>query len=540
MNDVIEAVKYHAVNNPNGIVYNVYDESCDKTTFKVDTLKWNELELYSNRLANYINANTKKREPIVVYGHKSKYMIVCFLACVKAGHAYVPIDISVPKSRTLEIINNINPEIILVADELKDNELNGKKVINKTELEAVLQDEDCYSDIQHNIGPKDIFYIIFTSGSTGSPKGVKITSENLSCFCRWAQNLGGMQDSTQDIRSNNDNKKSDGVQRTGYRFLNQAPFSFDLSVMDIYLSLYTGGTICAITKEVQKNLKLLYVVLNEADINVWVSTPSFADVCLSDKKFSISLLPNLKYFLFCGEILTNTTVEKIQYEFPEAVVVNTYGPTESTVCVTEVVVDKNISGKYSPIPVGVAKKGTWIYVVDEEGNMLPDGKQGEIIIVGDTVSAGYYKDEGQTEKVFGIKNINGKDYRLYRTGDKGYLENGQLFYCGRLDYQIKLHGYRIELEDIENNIIKVGGVKKAVVIPKTENGKAKSLTAYIEYEEEIESEFKTAQKVRNELKQFVPEYMVPKRIKIIESIPLTMNGKVDRKLLQKMIKEERI
>lgn len=314
--------------------------------------------------------------------------------------------------------------------------------------------------------------------------------------------------------------------------MNQAPFSFDLSVMDLYLSLYTGGTICAITKGIQKNLKLLYKVFPETDVNVWVSTPSFADICLSDRIYNRILLPNLKYFLFCGEILTNKTAERLQKAFENAVIVNTYGPTESTVCVTEVVIDEDILNTYSPLPVGVSRPGTWLYIVDENGNRLPDGDQGEIIIVGDTVSTGYYKNSEQTKKVFSTEVIDGIKYRLYHTGDKGYIKNGQLFYCGRMDFQIKLHGYRIEVEDIENNLVKVGDVEKAVVLPNMEDNRVKSLTAYVVYKGKMESEFKASQEIKNQLKNYVPEYMVPKRIRFVDSIPLTMNGKVDRRALQ--------
>lgn len=307
--------------------------------------------------------------------------------------------------------------------------------------------------------------------------------------------------------------------------------------MDIYLSLCTGGTICAVTKEIQKNLKLLYKVLSVADVNIWVSTPSFADVCLSDHCFNDKLLKNMKYFLFCGEVLTNRTVERLRENFPESVIVNTYGPTESTVCVTQAVIDEETLNDYNPLPVGAAKPGTWIFIVDENGNNMPDGEEGEIIIVGDTVSTGYYRNEEQTKKSFSIYTINGTEYRLYRTGDKGYKKNGQLFYCGRMDFQIKLHGYRIEIEDIENNLIKIPYVEKAVVLPNFDDShRVKSLTAYLVYRENSTKiatfDFQLSQKIKRELKQLLPEYMVPKKIKFVDFIPMTMNGKVDRKALE--------
>lgn len=235
--------------------------------------------------------------------------------------------------------------------------------------------------------------------------------------------------------------------------------------------------------------------------------------------------------------MTNRTVERLRENFPESVIVNTYGPTESTVCVTQAVIDEETLNDYNPLPVGAAKPGTWIFIVDENGNNMPDGEEGEIIIVGDTVSTGYYRNEEQTKKSFSIYTINGTEYRLYRTGDKGYKKNGQLFYCGRMDFQIKLHGYRIEIEDIENNLIKIPYVEKAVVLPNFDDShRVKSLTAYLVYRENSTKiatfDFQLSQKIKRELKQLLPEYMVPKKIKFVDFIPMTMNGKVDRKALE--------
>ncbi len=514
MNAFIHKIKLFAEEKPNNIAYKVYDE-LEGSQFSVDNLTWKELDQYSESLGEYIIKHTKTDAPIVVYGHKSKYMMVCFMACVKSGHAYVPVDASVPASRVHDIVDSVDPEIMLTTEDAAVSVSCACEMLSLDQVVSI-----CSTPViapfpeDHYLQPQDVFYIIFTSGSTGKPKGVQITTECLVNYVEWAKNIGG------------------GFTAHSYRFLNQAPFSFDLSVMDVYLSLYTGGTICAITKNVQKNLKLLYKVLSATDVNVWVSTPSFADVCLSDRSYNHALLPNLKSFLFCGEILTNKTAERLRGNFPESIIVNTYGPTESTVCVTEVVINDEVLSHYSPLPVGAARPGTWLFIVDEAGNHLPDGEEGEIIIVGDTVSIGYFRNEEQTKKAFSTEVIDGTEYRLYHTGDKGYLKDGQLFYCGRIDFQIKLHGYRIEIEDIENNLVKVKGVEKAVVLPNMEDNKVKSLTAFVVYKESRESDFQASQEIKSQLKAFVPEYMIPKKIKFVDSIPMTMNGKADRRALE--------
>ena len=154
-------------------------------------------------------------------------------------------------------------------------------------------------------------------------------------------------------------------------------------------------------------MKLLYKALSGSGINKWVSTPSFADVCLSDPIFSEDLLPGLTDFLFCGEILTNKTVSRLKKRFPAANVVNTYGPTESTCAITEVNVTDEINEKYSPLPVGRPKDGTWLRIVDKSGNDVPDGEKGEIIIIGDSVSVGYWNNKEKNKSSFGRTTVNG-------------------------------------------------------------------------------------------------------------------------------------
>lgn len=488
----------------------------EKTAYFVEnagggqSITWQELDDFSGCLAAAMHENLKSKKPIIVYGHKDPYMLVCFLACVKSGRAYCPVDTSVPLSRVKMIVEEVEPEIVLSTEPLS---IEFEKVLSKEEILNLIKNQKEAIDRSEYLSANEVFYIIFTSGSTGKPKGVQITRECLDNFIQWGITLGGL---TED---------------SDYVFLNQAPFSFDLSVMDLYLCLYMGGTLWALTKEIQQDMRLLLPNLEKSQANVWVSTPSFADVCLSDKKFSEKLLPNLTTFLFCGETLTNRTVERLSAGFPNAGIVNLYGPTESTVAVTDILVTPDINHQINPLPVGKEKSGTWIRIVDEDGNVLPEGKKGEIIIIGDTVSIGYWKNEELNQKVFGECEIDGETYRFYRTGDKGYKKDGYLFYCGRIDLQIKLHGYRIEVEDIENNIMKLPHIKQVAVMPKYRGDKISSLVAFLVPSVEIEDEFLAAQKVRQQLKEYLPDYMIPKKIKFLEQLPVTNNGKVDRKIL---------
>lgn len=515
----------------------------------------------SDRLAKYIKlACGDDKTPIAVYGHKDPMMVVAFLACVKSGRAYVPIDTNVPKDRAWNIIGAVCPRLVFFTESMEgmgarqlvgsgdlsacmESSMEGmgaRQLVGSGDLSACMEGmgggipcSRCrYVDLTQDgsafaaevdIGPEDyvkedeVYYIIFTSGSTGNPKGVQITYGALNRFVGWALDfIGG-----------------------GYgaiwqkRFLNQAPFSFDLSVMDLYMSLATESCLCSLDKAVQSDFGQLFGQLKAANVNVWVSTPSFADLCLADASFSQELLPDMGAFLFCGETLTNKTAANLLERFPKAQVYNMYGPTESTVAVTGICVDGRVNRKYKPLPVGKAKPGTVIKILDGDVE-APEGGKGEIVILGDTLSKGYFQDEEENKRAFFTYWADGVPHRAYRTGDKGYMQDGWLFYCGRLDLQVKLHGYRIEVEDVEENLMRVQGVLQAVVFPVCEEGKAKYLQAVCVYGKPVGSGRQLQRQVKEEMAQFVPEYMVPRKIQFVDRIPVTVNGKADRKKIQEM------
>ena len=495
-----------------------------------DRLSYRELDVYSTRLARWIISNCgNDRVPIIVYGDKEVLMPVCFLACVKAGHAYCPIDLSVPGQRIRRITKTVNPPVILcpgaVIDDLpKDPFCTGSSVLlDKKRIREIVTGTYCdnmdlndtaSSAISHNTGLQDTelipvsgdetFYIIFTSGSTGTPKGVQISADCLGNFLDWSMNLG-----------------LPAPEKSQTVFLNQAPFSFDLSVMDLYTCLACGGTLWTLDKQTQSDYKLLLDSLRASNAGVWVSTPSFADMCLADPGFCSELLPQMRLFLFCGETLTNHTAGQLKKRFPDSTIINTYGPTESTVALTDVTITEEVLDQEPILPVGRVKPGSFIEIWDEQGRALPDGASGEIILMGNTVSTGYYKLPEQTSSSFFQCERGGQLIQGYRSKDCGYLRDGMLYYQGRIDLQIKLHGYRIELEDIEQNILKIPEIKKAVVTPNIQDGKVRSLTAHLVYARFVENQRRAAKKLKEEMKQFLPDYMIPKKIHFLEQIPMT-------------------
>jgi D-alanine--poly(phosphoribitol) ligase subunit 1 len=224
--------------------------------------------------------------------------------------------------------------------------------------------------------------------------------------------------------------------------------------------------------------------------------------------------------------------------FPDAQVVNTYGPTESTVAVTSVVIGhEHLDG--TALPIGVAKPGTTILIRDEADTVLPAGTPGEIVIAGDTVSIGYLHRPDLTEAAFTLVDLDGVPTPAYRTGDLGHLDpDGMLHFGGRLDGQVKLHGYRIELEDVENNLRRVDDVKQAAVVAvRNGAGSITHLHAFVQLASDsplglsMGSPLAVATALKKQLKAYVPDYMVPKVITVVDRIPMTGNGKADRSAL---------
>jgi D-alanine--poly(phosphoribitol) ligase subunit 1 len=424
---------------------------------------------------------------------------VAFLGAVKCGRAYVPIDVSVPAQRVEKIIEGAGAALVVTPETVSN-------VLGEIS-ESVA--ESLGARKLRRVDADDAFYILFTSGSTGEPKGVVITLSNLTAFVEWM--LG-----------------EQGYTAAGEVFLNQAPFSFDLSVMDLYGSLTSGGTLQSVTKEELSNLKALYKRLAESGISTWVSTPSFAQMCLIEKGFSESMMPSMRRFLFCGETLAPETASQLIERFPSAAVWNTYGPTEATVATTSVRVDRALVAEFSPLPVGSEMPGTRILICGDDGAPVAEGERGEIVIVGPNVSPGYLNRPELTGKVFGQR----AEGRFYRTGDWGRMRRGQVFFEGRMDGQIKLNGYRIELGDMEANLRGLEEVADAVVLPVQKGGKVDSLAAFVVLSGAKQgSDFEVTARLKARLGERVPVYMVPRKFIYKNAFPMTPNGKADRRKL---------
>lgn len=495
-----------AVKNPDKVVYN----------YLGTTNTYGDLKKYSDALADHlIQMNLPHNTPIVVFGRQTFAMVAAFLGVVKAGHAYIPVDTHSSLSR-LESIDEIGkPAMYIAVDELP-TEMGYVKQLTSAELNDIYTHGAFKEEIapDYFVSDNDTFYIIFTSGTTGKPKGVQISHDNLKSYVNWMHHDFGI--------------KPNGI------CLSQAPYSFDLSVMDLYPTLTNGGQLAVLPKETTENFKELFEVLPQLHIDEWVSTPSFMDICLLQPTFDEAHMPELSHFLFCGEELTHSTAATLKQRFPHAHIFNTYGPTETTVAVTQVEITDEILAQYKRLPIGKPKEDTKIYLFNNEGHQVAAGQDGEIVIAGPSVSKGYINNPEKTAKAF----LTTDGIPAYKTGDLGQFDDhGQLLYKGRLDFQIKLHGFRIELEDVDHHLDQVSLVSQATTVPKYDkNDKVSQLIAYIVPEKnKYKDNFELTQAIKAELHETMMSYMMPQRFVYVDSLPLTTNGKIDRKSLMKEV-----
>lgn len=457
------------------------------------TYSYEELYKYVCNIYSFLQAENPEKQPVIVYGHKDIYMKSTFIACSMAGMAYVPIDKEIAVNRAKNIIDQVKPKI-LIGDFYSAN----VKQISQKQIEKVMNNENYREIYKIDMKPDDIYYIIFTSGSTGMPKGVKITYRNVNSCVNWLKEILGT---------------DRGI------ILNQAAFSFDLSVADLYYSLITGSNHFIIEKDIQSNFKAMFELLKNSNSTIAVMTPSFADLLLLDKSFNDNLMPNLKKIVFCGESLLKTTVDKIYSRFKNLKIINCYGPTEATFAVTSIDIKRN----EDEISIGKPKKDVNIYIVDDNLKELQEGEIGEILIAGESVAEGYLKENASN------KFIEYNNQKAYLTGDLGYIKNDKLYYKCRKDNQIKFKGYRIEIADIENNLNELEYVEKAVVVAKmSANEKVSRLIAFVKLKTS-----KNILEIREDLLKKIPEYMCP-TIRIIDKFPINQNGKCDMKKLMEV------
>ncbi|MDR1794028.1 MAG: AMP-binding protein [Erysipelotrichaceae bacterium] len=457
------------------------ENSCIRTSHKTLTFKeahalvWAMQQLFIEKKIN--------QNPVVICGHKDPEVALAMIALAISGIPWVVLDDSLPLFRQKEILDQIQPQFSF-----------GRRIF--TGLPNITPEEvkDCAllpGILKKNPWPKNpLAYIIFTSGTTGKPKGIQISHQAISSLNNWLlAELSPLES----------------------RILNQAPFSFDLSLADFLLSFNGGKEYCLLTSKQQRELTPVLKQLSDDIPTLAVMTPGYASWLLLDQTFNGRHCPGLRRIVFCGERLQPKLVLRLWARFPDLKIYNAYGPSEATFAVSMVQITPEMCEK-TMLPTGKIKPGMTVTFRDEDGKT---SKQGEIILEGDSVGLGYLGDATGFEK--------GEHFNRYCTGDIGKMEDGLLYFLGRRDRQVKYKGYRIELDDIEANLLKVKEVQQVLTVIKSDEAKAvQRLIAYVVLKE---GSFMPEKELYQKLAQFLPAYMMP-ALKIVSSIPLNAHGKV--------------
>ncbi|MCR8556138.1 amino acid adenylation domain-containing protein [Mucilaginibacter sp. BJC16-A38] len=469
-------------------------------------LTYKEVYESSNKLAKILIDNGVKTGDIIGLAlDRSPEMIISLLAILKSGAAYIPLDPEYPKDRVEFMLEDSSAKILITSKKRHKHFIsNASEILIEDAFEKFSNYTADEPDIE--VGGSDLAYVLYTSGSTGKPKGVQIKHFNLVNFLLSMQKEPGM--------TAND------------KILTVTTISFDIAGLELYLPLITGAEITLTDSDTAKDGRMLFDMVKNDGITFMQATPYTWRMMLEagwEKLLPLKILCG-------GEAMPKDLVGKLTVRTSE--LWNMYGPTETTIWSTIKLIESD-----EDITIGKPIANTQVYILDENSNSITDGSIGEIIIGGDGVAAGYLNRDELTAERFIDNPFSGiPGDKMYRTGDLGrYKENGDILCLGRIDHQVKVRGYRIELEEIEHALQQQQDVKQAVVVAREDTPGDPRLVGYVVLEDGNEGiDFKTqVNDWQQALLAELPEYMVPDDFVIVTAIPITPNGKIDRKALPK-------
>ncbi len=500
-------------------IIDLFEQQVEKTpntmavVFEQEKLTYQELNEKANQLGHFLQKKGVKPEALVaICLERSLGMIVGLLGILKAGGAYVPIDPNYPKDRIYYMLEDCECKLLLTTNKNKtlftENQIE-KIYLNDTDFltaTSQLSIENVSSDITSN----NLVYVIYTSGSTGKPKGALIEHYSLVNRLNWMQ-------------QNYPLCENDVI-------LQKTTYTFDVSVWELFWWGMYGATLCLLKPGGEKEPETIIKTIEEKKVTTIHFVPSMYKLFLDhiNSNTQHQRVSTIKYIFCSGEMLSVDLVKQSSslIENNGTKLINLYGPTEATIDVTYY----NCNVNDISIPIGKPISNTQMYVLDNNRLLCPVGVPGELYIAGDGLARGYLKrDELNNEKFISNPYYNNNSSRLYKTGDLArWLPDGNIEYLGRIDHQVKVRGFRIELGEIESALNKVETIKDCVVVAKDDKFGNKHLVAYIV---PSTKEGLNIEQIREKLLKSLPDYMIPSLYVKLDSIPLTPNGKINRKVL---------
>ncbi|RLT97983.1 non-ribosomal peptide synthetase [Ketobacter sp.] len=470
-----------------------------------DALSYAELDNMSNHIAHaLLEKGVAAGDRVGLCAERSIETIAALLGILKAGAAYVPLDPAYPEDRLQYMISDSSVALILAHGHLTE-----KLPVTEAQLlllDGFRQSREPVAKLELRVGPLAPIYVMYTSGSTGKPKGIEVIHRNVVRLVR----------NTDFMRMDPD-----------LAFLQYAPISFDAATLEIWAPLLNGGKIVVAPKG-QLTPDEIGTVIAEGGVNAaWFTAALFHYMA----EYHIEVFRPLQQLLAGGDVLAPKMVRKVLEELPGITLINGYGPTENTTFTCCYPMAAMADVRHS-VPIGRPIANTTAYVLDKQMQPVPIGVPGELYTGGDGVANGYLNRDELSADVF-LDNpfATAKGARLYKTGDLvRYYADGHLEYLGRVDQQVKIRGFRIELSEVEDALGKINTIREVAVIAREDSPGVKRLVAYYV---PVEGANPTTTELRSELKQILPEYMIPSAFVGLDGLPVTANGKLDRRALPK-------
>ncbi|WP_328381301.1 amino acid adenylation domain-containing protein [Streptomyces sp. NBC_00400] len=469
---------------------------------------YQELNTRANRLAHTLLARGLRREDVVaVVTERNLDWLAAVLAVFKAGGAYLPIEPHFPADRMATMLSRASCGLVLTepgSTAPLDRALESLPGIQRLFIDAAYEESGDDSDPGVPVAPDDLAYVIFTSGSTGEPKGAMCEHEGM---------LNHLYAKIDDL----------GITE-GQVVAQTAPQCFDISLWQLLSALPAGGRTLLVEQEAVLDVRRFLDTIVGGGVNVLQVVPSYLDVVLSFLEEHPRELPSLRCVSVTGEALKKELVQRWFAAAPRIGLVNAYGLTETCDDTHHEVMDRVPDGER--IPLGRPVSNVHVYLVDEYLSPVPLGAPGEIVFSGVCVGRGYVNDPERTRPVF-TADPHRAGTRLYRSGDYGrWSPEGKLEFLGRQDAQVKIRGFRIEMGEIENALLGVAGIRDGAVVVSPQGGPAQRLVAFYSGPRPLD-----AAALQEQLSRSLPSYMVPSAFHWRESLPLTANGKTDKKAL---------